>query len=256
MGPALEGMNIRCGMRAAAGAIEEVRIESAGLEGFHSEGLYPEGPCRVRLGVIGNVPPIGVCGSGILSAIRELLRVGLLKTDGTLLGEEDLAPGDPRRALCRPLDGRNAVCLGGPVVVTQKDVREVQLAKGALLSGVRALLDAAGIEMKEIGKVLVAGQFGARLPAASLTGCGLLPDISEDRIEYVGNTSRMGAQAALSPPARREMEKLAGSIGCVELSEMEGYGKLFLDCLDFGMEYPKTSYRRNSSAFDSGAKTR
>jgi uncharacterized 2Fe-2S/4Fe-4S cluster protein (DUF4445 family) len=223
MGPALEGMNIRCGMRAAAGAIEDVRIEGAGAAGA----------LRVRLGVIGDVPPTGVCGSGVLSAIRELLRVGLLTPDGTLLGEGDLAPGDPRLAPCRAIDGQNAVRLCAGVVLTQKDIREVQLAKGALLSGVRALLDKAGAKMDDIGKVLVAGQFGARLPAASLTGCGLLPDISEDEIEYVGNTSRMGAQAALSPSARRAMEELAGSIGYVELSAMEGYEKLFLGCLGF-----------------------
>jgi uncharacterized 2Fe-2S/4Fe-4S cluster protein (DUF4445 family) len=224
MGPALEGMSIRCGMRAAAGAIEDVCIENADAAG----------PFRVRLGVIGNATPAGVCGSGILSAIRELLRVGLLRSDGTLLGEGDLAPGDPRLALCRSIDGQNAVRLGaGPVVVTQKDVREVQLAKGALLSGVRALLDAAGTEMKDIGKVLIAGQFGARLPAASLTGCGLLPDVPEEKIEYVGNTSKMGAQAGLSPSARGEMEELAASIGYLELSAMKGYEKLFLGCLGF-----------------------
>ena len=216
-GPALEGMNIRCGMRAAEGAIEDVV-------------LSPDG--SARLSVIGDVPPTGICGSGILSALRELLRVGLVQSDGYMLGESDLMPDSPWRSLCLMEDGQTAVSLAPSVVVTQKDVRQVQLAKGAILSGIRVLLDRAGTGIPN--RVFVAGQFGAHLPVASLTGCGLLPELPKESVAYVGNTSLSGARAALlSLPARREMDALAKSIEYVELAGSEGYEQIFLQSLEF-----------------------
>ena len=96
--------------------------------------------------------------------------------------------------------------------ITQGDVRQVQLAKGAILSGFTALLKKAGIEMKDLSRVLIAGQFGAHLPAEFLTGVGILPKEVEDRLVYVGNTSKTGAYMTLmSRKAREEMEALAGT---------------------------------------------
>ncbi len=240
-GPALEGMNIRCGMRAAEGVIEKVSISRGG---------------SVRLSVVGNVSPSGICGSGILSALHELLRVGLVQSDGCMLRKSDLEPDDPLRGLCRTEDGQAAVVLAPvepapagrtlPVVVTQKDVRQVQLAKGAILSGVLALLRRAGIGAADLDRVFVAGQFGAHLPVAGLTACGILPDLPADRVEYVGNTSLSGARAALlAPSVRDEMNRLAGEIGYTDLAATEGYDRLFLECLEF----PK-----NNSDFSADAK--
>ncbi|MDR3038582.1 MAG: ASKHA domain-containing protein, partial [Candidatus Adiutrix sp.] len=206
-GPALEGMNIQYGMRAATGAVEEVRLNwSPGSTG-----------CEVELSVIGGVEPAGLCGSGILAAIREFLRVGLIRRDGRLLPAEDLPAGDPRRALCRLRDDRAALGFTaadlGPTAadlcITQKDIRQVQLAKGAILSAFRALLARTGLEMADLDRILVAGQFGRYLSPESLTGCGILPPEVADRIEYVGNTSKVGAYLALtSRSARRAMEEL------------------------------------------------
>ncbi|GHS93583.1 ferredoxin [Synergistales bacterium] len=225
-GPALEGMNISCGMRAAAGAIEDVSIFSD-----------RRAENALRLKVIGDVPPVGICGSGILSAIRELLRVGLIQKDGYMLSKEDLTPDNPLLSILCVYDGKSAARLSPQpheVVITQKDVRQVQLAKGAILSGFMALLKKAGLEMDDVRRVLVAGQFGAHLPVESLTGCGVLPDILKNRVEYVGNTSVAGAyMAMMSRVARKEMEELAGEIEYTELSMMDGYQDIFLDSLEF-----------------------
>jgi uncharacterized 2Fe-2S/4Fe-4S cluster protein (DUF4445 family) len=232
-GPALEGMNIGCGMRAEPGAVEDVSIDAQGI---------------VSLRVIGDVAPVGICGSGILAAIRELLRVGLLRRDGSLLTEaearekeqekekENLPPA--RRgfaALCREENGVPAIGLSGNIVVTQKDVRQVQLAKGALLSGSLALLSQAGLSVENIDKVLVAGQFGAHLSVRSLTGCGILPlPLAAEKVEYVGNSAKKGALMVLaSPSVLAEMDALARDIVYVELGATPGYEELFMGCLEF-----------------------
>ncbi|MBQ9565776.1 MAG: DUF4445 domain-containing protein [Synergistaceae bacterium] len=219
-GPALEGMNISCGMRAAAGAVEAVTIGEDG---------------EVRLGIIGNAPPRGICGSGILSAIHEMLKISLIGKNGRLVREGDPVLDETRRKLCCIIGDKPAVRLSRDIVITQGDVRQVQLAKGAVLSGVTALLNRAGLEAGALEKVLVAGQFGAHLPAEDLLGCGLLPDaMTPDHVRYVGNTSKTGAcMALLSKKARAEMEALARKIGYIELAEIEDYDRLFAGCMRF-----------------------
>ncbi|MDR2725443.1 MAG: ASKHA domain-containing protein, partial [Candidatus Adiutrix sp.] len=193
-GPALEGMNIQYGMRAAAGAIEEVSLKWTPAE------------CRTELSVIGGGEPTGLCGSGLMAAIREFLRLGLIRRDGRMITE--LPEGDPRRALCRLWDNKPALGFtGSDLCLTQKDVRQVQLAKGAILSAFRTLLLKTGLEMTDLERVLVAGQFGSYLLPASLIGCGILPPEMAGRLEYVGNTSKVGAYLALtSRSARKAME--------------------------------------------------
>ena len=218
-GPALEGMNISCGMRAAAGAIEDIFIDE-------NEGA-------VQLKTIDGEPPVGLCGSGVLAAIKEFLRVGLVRTDGSMAAAEELSS---RRlaALCREGKSGLSIALNEGVFVTQKDVRQVQLAKGALLSGIRALLGQAGLQASDVNKVYVAGQFGAHLSTESLTECGILPYEFGGKIEYIGNSSLSGARMALTSPfVRKEMEILARSIASLELSAMPGYSDLFMQCLNF-----------------------
>lgn len=224
-GPALEGMNIRCGMRAAQGAVEDVHITEEGI----------------KVDVIGGGRPAGICGSGILAAVRELLRAGLVRPTGTFIKKEQLDPDDYRFSMIR-LDGtkREAVLAEetddgpGPLLITQQDVRQVQLAKGAILSGFTALLNKAGLTMDHLDKVMVAGQFGAHLPADSLTGTGILPKGVDEKIVYVGNSSKTGAYMALmSAQVKREMEELAGQMEYMELGATEGYERLFSDCMIF-----------------------
>jgi uncharacterized 2Fe-2S/4Fe-4S cluster protein (DUF4445 family) len=226
-GPALEGMNISCGTRATPGAVDDVVI---GVDG------------RIQLKVIGRQNPLvgypsfpflGLCGSGVLAAIREFLRVGLLRPDGAFAGRDGLPPGGKALAALYAEDGLS-VRLGAGLAVTQKDVRQVQLAKGALLSGVCALLECAGLDADGLDAVLVAGQFGARLSAQLLTDCGVLPPGLEKKIEYLGNASKAGARLALTSHARRrEMEALARKIEYLDLSSLPNYENLFLRCLSF-----------------------
>ena len=220
-GPALEGMNIQYGMRAAAGAIEEVSVKLTGAE------------CRTELSVIGGGEPTGLCGSGLLAAIREFLRLDLIRLDGRI--REGLPEGDPRRALCRLWDQKPALGFAGTdICLTQKDVRQVQLAKGAILSAFRALLLKAGLKMTDLERVLVAGQFGSYLSPASLTGCGIVPLELGGRLEYAGNTSKAGAYLALtSRSAWKAMDELAGRIDFFELAAFPGYDRLFTESLRF-----------------------
>ncbi len=221
-GPALEGMNISSGMRAAEGAVEDVEITEKG----------------VYLKVIGEEDPIGICGSGILAAVKELLRTGIVKNNGAFIKKEQLEESDYRYEMIQ-LNGnkREFLLKSTPeqLLITQGDVRQVQLAKGALLSGFYALLKQAKIDMSELDKVMIAGQFGAHLPADSLVGTGILPEEVKDKLVYVGNSSKTGAYMALmSVEVKKEIEELAGEMEYMELGASEGYEKLFSQCLIFG----------------------
>lgn len=221
-GPALEGMNISSGMRAADGAVEDVVITENGID----------------LKVIGDEDPIGICGSGILAAVKELLRTGIVKNNGAFIKKEQLEESDYRYNMIQ-LNGnkREFILKSTPeqLLITQGDVRQVQLAKGALLSGFYALLKQANLGMNELDKVMIAGQFGAHLPADSLVGTGILPEEVKDKLVYVGNSSKTGAYMALmSVEVKKEIEVLAGEMEYMELGSSEGYEKLFSRCLIFG----------------------
>ncbi|WP_346893459.1 ASKHA domain-containing protein [Clostridium sp. UBA871] len=221
-GPALEGMNISSGMRAAEGAVEGVEITENGID----------------LKVIGEEDPIGICGSGILAVVKELLRTGIVKNNGAFIKKEQLEESDYRYKMIQ-LNGnkREFILKGTPeqLLITQGDVRQVQLAKGALLSGFYALLKQAKIDMGELDKVMIAGQFGAHLPADSLVGTGILPEEVKNKLVYVGNSSKTGAYMALmSVKVKKEIEELAGEMEYMELGASEGYEKLFSQCLIFG----------------------
>ena len=220
-GPALEGMNISAGMRAAEGAIEEIEITEKGIQ----------------LKVIGEEAPIGLCGSGILSAVKELLRVGLVRKEGAFVKKNSISESDYRYPMLQ-MNGikREFVLMDGEkkLLITQGDVRQVQLAKGAISSGVLALLEKAGITMEELDRVMIAGQFGSHLPADSLVGIGILPKEVRDKLVYVGNSSKTGAYMALmSQNVKKEMEELAGRMDYMELGATANYERLFSECLIF-----------------------
>lgn len=222
-GPALEGMNISSGMRASDGAIEDIEITENGI----------------TLKTIAEGEPIGICGSGILAVIRELLKHQFINDKGTIIKPDVLDSSDFRypyieldgtKRKVRITEGNNKIC------ITQGDVRQVQLAKSAILSGFIALVNKAGIEMNDLDQVIVAGQFGAHLPVESLVGTGLLPVEIKEKITYVGNSSKTGAYIALmSLESRKEMEQLAKQIEYMELSVSEGYEKLFIKCSRFNV---------------------
>lgn len=219
-GPALEGMNITCGMPALPGAIDSVVIDK-------EEG-------KAKITIIGNEAPKGICGSGILEVMSELIRNELVKPTGAFVKSSKLSEDDKRRDLLIEDESGSGCRLAETVSVTQKDVRQIQLAKGAILSGFRTLVNKCNMEDKDIDEVIIAGQFGSHLSAKALTGSGLLPKDLENKIEYVGNTSKTGAYMALmSGKVRSEMEKLAKEIEYFELAESENYEQLFVECMRF-----------------------
>lgn len=209
-GPALEGMNISCGMRAAHGAIEDLTITED----------------AVSYKTIGDSPAQGICGSGLLAAISELCRVGILHPTGRLLPHPLVEKIDDKKVFV--IDRQREIYL------TQKDIRQVQLAKGAILSGVKALLEQEKLSAQEVERVMVAGQFGAHLKPQSLIGAGLLPAQWIDRISYVGNTSKTGAALCLlSEQECRTAEEILAGATYIELSTLEGYEDSFVKCLGF-----------------------
>lgn len=219
-GPALEGMNIGSGMRAAEGAIEEVRID---------------GDVRVR--TIGGKAPLGICGSGIIDAIAEMVKAGVVGRSGRLArltGEEEPLPWHSR--LQSSGSGRFVLSEGegGEIAVSQKDIRQVQLAKGAILSGILSLTAQLGIDMGDIDAVYLAGAFGHHVRKESLARLGVLPQQCLDKVVLIGNSSKAGAtMALLSVEKRAEAERLARQVGYVELSCYHGYDRLFAESLSF-----------------------
>lgn len=218
-GPALEGMNISSGMRAAEGAIEDIKISENGIE----------------LKVIGNKSPIGICGSGILAVLKELLKVKLVRKQGAFIKKDTLKENDYRFNMLQENGKKREFIINKDplILVTQSDIRQVQLAKGAILSGFYALLKKANLSMDDLDKVIIAGQFGAHLSIDSLIGTGILPK-GINNLEYVGNSSKTGAYMCLmSKEVKREIEELSGKIDYMELGASENYEKLFAECLMF-----------------------
>lgn len=224
-GPALEGMNISCGMRAAEGAVEGIHINKD----------------KIELKVIGDQNPIGICGSGILEAISEIVRVKLVGKTGRIKKKSDVENDDDLRYLSENLieeDKKRKILLtksnDNEISITQNDIRQVQLAKGAILSGFYALLELMELDMNELDGVVIAGQFGKHLSVDSLIGVGIIPEVLRDRITYIGNSSKTGAlMCLLSLECRNNMEETAKKIDYFELSTKEGYERLFTKCLNF-----------------------
>ncbi|SDS73710.1 Uncharacterized 2Fe-2 and 4Fe-4S clusters-containing protein, contains DUF4445 domain [Nocardioides scoriae] len=229
-GPAFEGGAIRCGMRAADGAIEVVRVDPA-------EGT-------VVLGVIGDTTPRGLCGSGLVDAVAELVRVGLLDASGRfvtadaakeslpLLADRLTQVGEERVfVLHRPTpDAEVADC----VYLSQRDVRELQFAKGAIATGWALLLEQLGLEQDDVQQVLLAGSFGSYLSPASAIRIGLVPKIPVLRIVSAGNVAGEGAKMALlSVRERVGAATLLDTVEYVELSDRPEFNDRFVDLLSF-----------------------
>jgi uncharacterized 2Fe-2S/4Fe-4S cluster protein (DUF4445 family) len=229
-GPAFEAAQIRCGMRAADGAIEVVRLEE-------QQG--------VELEVIGEAEPVGICGSGLVDAVAELVRIGLLDRSGRLVPEEEasmLAPGVASRLTARP-DGERVFVLHwlgeegdaeNAVYLSQRDVRELQFAKAAIATGWRLLVEELGIDERDIQQVLLAGSFGSYLSAASAVRIGLVPKLALPRIVSAGNVASEGAKMALlSIQERHAAEALLDEVVYVELSDRADFNDRFVEQLAF-----------------------
>ncbi|MGB7818056.1 MAG: ASKHA domain-containing protein [Ornithinibacter sp.] len=234
-GPAFEGGAIRCGMRAADGAIEVVAIDPASADDAGS----------VTLGTIGEVEPRGLCGSGLVDAVSELVRVGLLDASGRFIAEEAAARDLPRLAprLTTVEKGERVFVLHRPtpdapvsesVYLSQRDVRELQFAKAAISTGWSLLLEELGVAPDEVQQVLLAGSFGSYLSPASAVQIGLVPKLPVLRIVSAGNVAGEGAKMVLlSARERAGADALLEGVRYVELSDRPDFNDRFVDQLAF-----------------------
>ncbi|WP_050742276.1 ASKHA domain-containing protein [Symbiobacterium thermophilum] len=223
-GPAFEGGEISQGMRAGPGAIEAVRFDGRDLVVT----VIPGGPRSTAGGGGGSGTEAarGICGSGLLDAAAALLEAGLMDETGRLT---HAGPAAHRLA-----EGGRAVALAPGVQLTQKDLRSLQLAKGAIRSGIEVLLRVAGIGPARLDKVLLAGAFGNYLRRESAVATGLLPPVDPGRIQPIGNAAIAGAKLALlSRSARDRAEALARGARFVELATHPDFEEVFMEALNF-----------------------
>ncbi len=212
-GPAFEGAHIKFGMRAAPGAIERVRIVGG----------------RVEYKTIGDEPPVGLCGSGILDAVAQLRLAGMLDRRGRLGGPlVREADGDLEVVLADAATSGN----GRPITVTQHDIRELQLAKGAIRTGIEALLQDAGIGPDAVERVIIAGAFGTYIDVQSAMAIGMLPRIPAERIVQVGNAAGTGARLALiSRQQRAKASEIATRVRYLELARTPRFMRNFAEAM-------------------------
>jgi uncharacterized 2Fe-2S/4Fe-4S cluster protein (DUF4445 family) len=217
-GPAFEGAHIQCGMRGTSGAIDRVYL---------SDG-------EIRYHVIDEVPPKGICGSGLVDAVKVMLTAGLLNNNGKLLDREAVANPRLARLIRREkyaqlaLTGEHKPIGGEAVVVTRKDISELQLAKGAMRAGINILMDKLGLRESDIREVYLAGGFGNYVNPASAVTIGLLPVFPNAKITPVGNAAGSGAKMALlSTRAYKEAVKIAERVEHVELANIPQFQQEF-----------------------------
>jgi uncharacterized 2Fe-2S/4Fe-4S cluster protein (DUF4445 family) len=225
-GPALEAAQIRHGMRGAVGAIDRVWLEDGDL----------------RYHVLGETAPQGICGSGLIDAVAAALDAGLIDWTGLIqlerrgafpepLARRLVARGEERLLVLVP-PGESAG--GGEITVSQEDVRQVQLAKGAIASGIRMLQHLLRIDDDALAELMLAGGFGNYLSIRSAVRIGLIPALPAERIRYVGNAAVLGAQLALlSEPERARAERLARAIEHVSLATHPDFQDLFVEAMSF-----------------------
>ncbi|MBN1856950.1 MAG: DUF4445 domain-containing protein [Dehalococcoidia bacterium] len=212
-GPAFEGGHIRDGMRAAPGAIEHIDIEDG----------------KVLLQVIDDAEPVGLCGSGILDGLATLLRHGIVDRMGRFNKNApgvQIIDGKPEFVLV-PSEQRN----GKPALgLTQQDVRQLQLAKAAIETGIQALLAHASLAQDELSSVIVAGAFGTYIDLTSAIAIGMVPSLPLERFSQVGNAAGTGAKMALSSISmRNEARSIARATGYVELATSPDFMKRFVE---------------------------
>jgi uncharacterized 2Fe-2S/4Fe-4S cluster protein (DUF4445 family) len=225
-GPAFEAAQIRCGMRAAEGAVEGVKIVGD----------------EFRLQVIGDAEPVGMCGSGLVDCVSELVHAGLLDRSGRFVDEEAAAELHPGLAPRLTKIGEERVFVmhwrgedpANSVYLSQRDVRELQFAKASIATGWHILLKELDVEPGDIQQVLLAGSFGAYLSPVSAIRIGLVPKLALPRIISAGNVAGEGAKmAALSLRERAEARSILDEVEYVELSGRADFNDAFIDQLAF-----------------------
>ena len=224
-GPALEGAKIKMGMRAAPGAIDSVKKNGRGIS----------------ITTIGDMPPVGICGSGLVDAISELLKAGVITESGRFADEEELEEhlssrfkGKKGKDFSFILAAEGEYGSNPEVGITQKDIREIQLAKGAIAAGAQILLDVAGKKLDDIKSVYLAGAFGNYIDIENAVRISILPDVPRERIHPVGNSAGAGACLMLKDPSlwdtAADIIKRAEHI---ELASHKDFQEIFIGNMSF-----------------------
>ena len=235
-GPAFEGARIKMGMRAAQGAIDHVKFENG----------------RLHYSVIGDVTPVGICGSALIDITANLIRVGMLNWRGAFIAKDDLSASVPNDLRDRLIEGEQSrdtylvVARAGEhgaerdVIFTQQDIREFQLAKGAIRAGEMVLQQHMGYQDDELEAVLLAGAFGTFINLENAREVNLVPDIPLERLQSVGNAAGVGARLALiSTKERIVAEKIGRNTNHIQLSGLDSFQKAFIHA----MRFPKAKNR-------------
>jgi uncharacterized 2Fe-2S/4Fe-4S cluster protein (DUF4445 family) len=229
-GPAFEGGHIKFGMRAAAGAIEHIRIDAD----------------TIQFQTVDEAPPIGICGSGILDALSQLYLAGIINEDGKIMDNHPRVRSNERQREFVLVSEEER---GGQsaITITQQDIRELQLAKAAIRSGIQALLEAQGCTDDTIQHIIVAGAFGSYIDISSAVTIGMLPALPLKSFQQAGNAAGMGAKLALiSLSQRAEAEAISSRIKYVELASAPNFNQTFIQASYLGQYRLKKGRREKT----------
>ncbi len=217
-GPAFEGVHIKHGIKAVDGAIERIKIHS---------------PSEVEFDTINNAPPIGICGTGIIDAVAELFKQGIISSDGRFIKTIK----SPR---LKKINGECCFVIAQKsergnereIIITQRDLNEVLLAKAAIFAGCSVLIKKMGLSFETLNKVFIAGAFGAHVNPENAKILGLVPDVDTRKIEFVGNTAIVGAKKALlSILERQEAMNIIKRTTYIELAAETNFAREFSKAL-------------------------
>lgn len=218
-GPAFEGAHIRDGMRATGGAIERVQIKGS----------------SINLQTINNEPPIGICGSGIIDAVAQLREADIIDEIGRFRLHPCVRSTDNGKEFVLVPISKSGN--GKDITINQKDISEIQMAKGAIASGISILLANAKVNWKELDQIIIAGAFGSYIDVDAAITIAMLPPLPKERFLQVGNAAGVGAKLALISKEQRKLAvEIARKVKYVELMTHSGYPKLFSNALRLSPE--------------------
>ena len=218
-GPAFEGANIRDGIGSVMGAINSINLKTG-----------------IDFTTIGNSYPVGICGTGIVDAVAQMLDIGLIDETGRI--DKDWEPVAKEQSSIAKnisvINNMNAFIISGDIAITQKDIRELQNAKAAIAAGINVLVKQSGISFSDIKNVYLAGGFGSYINIDSALKIGLIPSELREKIQSVGNAAGQGAvEGLLSLESLSETYNISKKINYIELSSSRDFNDLYIDCMMF-----------------------
>ncbi|MBN2008334.1 DUF4445 domain-containing protein [candidate division KSB1 bacterium] len=224
-GPAFEGGHINCGMRATEGAIEKVVLDDD----------------QIYLQVIEDAEPRGICGSGLIDVIAEMLKMGIINQNGRLKNRDEIDNLWYRERIIEHEKGNRFILVSAddmqahePLVVTQKDIRQFQLAKAAIAAGIKILFHEMAIDITDLNNIYIAGAFGAYINKYNAQRIGLLPSIDPNQIQFVGNAASAGAKKyLLSNDARHNARQIVQRVKYIELSRRKDFQDEYTEAMFF-----------------------